>query len=99
MPRKSGTTKIERTIAKLPTGFAEDMGGADEAQLRQEILKAVDAIAETKAERDADDKLNGAKELVKELSGAYTDALTAQNAKIDYCKHLLAERGKEAAGA
>lgn len=102
MPRRNTTTSqtstTEKLLKRLPTGYAEDISGADEAALRQEILKAVDAIAETRAERERDDKLNGAKAMVKDLGAGYTEALKAQNAKIDYCKHVLTERGKEAAG-
>ena len=60
--------RLKRIIAQLPTGYAEDMSGADDAKYRQEILRAEDNLAETARERDADEKLAGAKELVKTLS-------------------------------
>jgi hypothetical protein len=98
MPRRTANTSpIDKLLHRLPTGYAEDIATADEAALRQEILKAVDALAETRAERERDEKLNGAKALVKDLGSGYADALKAQAAKIDYCKHLLTQRGKEAA--
>lgn len=99
MPRKSASkSAVDKIIPRLPTGYAEDLDGADEARLRQEILRAVDSTAEVKAEREADEKLNAAKDLVKDLNSGYAEALRAQSAKIDYCKHLLLLRGKDAAG-
>ena len=91
--------KLKRIIAQLPTGFAEDMSGADDAKLRQEILRAEDNLAETQREKDADEKLAGAKELVKDLSAAYADAAKAQKAKIAWCIHTLEQRGTTASKA
>jgi len=91
--------KLKRIIAQLPTGFAEDMSGVDDAKLRQEILRAEDNIAETQREKDADEKLAAAKELVKDLAGAYADAEKAQKAKIAWCLYTLEQRGTTASKA
>lgn len=85
---------INKVIAKLPSGYVDDAAGWDEKKLRDEIVKADAQTAETEREMKNDEKLTGAKDLVKDLSGAYNDAKKAQRAKVAYCLHLLAERGK-----
>lgn len=65
---------IEKVIRALPAGYADDAAGFDEDKLRDEILKASARIGEIEDERDADDKLNGAKDLVADLSAPYRDA-------------------------
>lgn len=85
---------ISKVLKALPTGYADDAAGWDEDRLRAEVLKASATVQEVERERDADDKLNGAKEIVSDLSVPYRDALKAQKAKIGYALHLLAEAGK-----
>lgn len=84
---------IEKIIKKLPVGFVEDATGMDEERLKAAIIEADSSIRDTERERDNDDKLKGAKELVKDISGPYRDAIGAQRAKVSYCLHLLEERG------
>ena len=80
-------TKIEKLIKKLPTGYADDVAGYDDVECENNIRT-------TENEREADSKLAGAKEIVKDLSGPYRDAVSAQRAKIAYLLHMLEERGK-----
>ena len=91
--------RLKRIIAQLPTGYAEDMSGVDDAKYRQEMLRAEDNLAETAREKDADEKLAGAKELVKTLSQGYADAEKAQRAKIAWCLYMLEQRGTTASKA
>lgn len=91
--------KLKRILAQLPTGFADDMAGADDAALRREILRAEDNLTETQREKEADEKLAGAKQIVKDLSQGYADAAKAQRAKIAWCIHSLEERGTTASKA
>ena len=85
---------IKKIVAKLPTGSAEDAAGMDGEQLRAEIIKAETALREVEMEMKADEKLAGAKEILKDISGAYSEAKRAQRAKIAYSLHLLDERGE-----
>jgi hypothetical protein len=89
---------IKKIIAKLPTGFVDDAMGMDGEQLRAEIIRAETALHEVDKGQKADEKLQGARELVKELVGAYNDAKRAQRAKISYVLHLLEERGELGTG-
>jgi len=90
---------IKKIIAKLPVGFAEDAAGMDGDQLRAEIIKAETSLRQVDQEMKADEKLTGAKELVKDFSGAYNEAKKAQRAKIAYALHVLEERGQLGVGA
>ena len=85
---------INKILKKLPTGYAEDVQGYSEEKLRQEIIQAESNIARLNAEQESDDKLNGAKELVKDLTEPYKAAKSAQRAKIDYVMIQLDEQGR-----
>lgn len=85
---------IDKLIKKLPTGFADDVAGFNEQQLKDAVLQSEANIRRVEQERDADEKLAGAKELLKDLNGPYRDAIGAQRAKIAYLMHTLEERGK-----
>ncbi len=85
---------IKKVIAKLPTGYAEDAAGMDGDKLRAEIIRAETALREVEIEQKADEKLQGAREIVKDIVGGYSDAKKAQRAKIAYSLHLLDERGE-----
>lgn len=85
---------IKKIIAKLPVGFAEDAAGMDGDALRAEIIRAETSIREVEREQGQDEKLQGAREIVKDIVGSYNDAKRAQRAKIAYSLHLLDERGE-----
>lgn len=89
---------IKKIIAKLPAGFVEDAAGMDGDGLRAEIIRAETSIREVEREMGNDDKLQGAREIVKDIVGAYNDAKRAQRAKIAYSLHLLEERGELGVG-
>ncbi len=85
---------IKKIIAKLPTGYAEDAAGMDGDRLRAEIIRAETSLREVEMEQKADEKLTGAREIVKDIVASYNDAKRAQRAKIAYSLHLLDERGE-----
>lgn len=85
---------IKKIIAKLPVGFVEDAAGMGDDALRAEIIRAETSIREVEREQGADEKLQGAREIVKDIMGGYNDAKRAQRAKIAYAMHLLEARGK-----
>lgn len=82
-------------LKKLPTGFVDEAGGMDTEQLNDCIVSAEGNIYTIDKEKESDSKLNAAKELAKDLGGAYRDARATQMAKIKYCLYLLEERGVE----
>ena len=89
---------IKKVIAKLPVGFLDDAAGMDGNRLRAEIIKAETSLREVANAQKNDDKLNGAREIVKDIVGGYNDAKKAQRAKIAYSLHLLEERGELGTG-
>jgi hypothetical protein len=83
-------TKYEK---KLPTGFKEDADSFDDERLKSTVLESESNIVTIDREMQQDAKLQGAKDLVKDLASSYRDAKSAQTAKIKYCLHLLESRG------
>ena len=89
---------IKKIIAKLPTGFVEDAAGPRQGRPARRHRARRGGIRETEREQGQDEKLAGAREIVKDLAGAYNDAKARQRAKIAYALHLLEERGESGVG-
>lgn len=89
---------IKKIIAKLPIGFVEDAAGMDGDGLRAAIVRAEELVREVEREQGQDEKLAGAREIVKDIMCGYNDAKRAQRAKIAYALHLLEERGESGVG-
>jgi len=78
---------------QLPTGFAEEADAMDEDDLKSLIVRSESNIYSIEHEKDEDVKLNAAKDLVKEMSAPYRDAIKTQMAKIKYALFLLEGKG------
>jgi hypothetical protein len=87
---------IKKVIAKLPSGFVDDAAAMSPDELRQCIVDATANMERIQSEQEADEKLTGAKELVRDYSAGYKEARAAQAAKVSYCHHRLAELGTPA---
>lgn len=85
---------IKKIIAKLPVGYVDEAAGYSPSKLKDEVLQAETNIKQIESDRTLDEKLAGAKELVKDLSAPYRDAIKAQRAKIAYVLLLLEEKGQ-----
>lgn len=83
----------DKLAKNLPTGFQDEANSLDEAGLKRVIIESEGNLSTIDKEKQADHKLTAAKELVKDLSGAYRDATKAQSAKIKYCIFLLENKG------
>jgi hypothetical protein len=79
---------------KLPQNWRDAAEGKSEDELEQEIIKAAKAINTTSHDMEEDDKLNALKNELKDIRGAYTDAIAAERAKIDYAIYVLCNRGR-----
>jgi len=84
--------KWYKVIEKLPE-FKDMADAASIDELKKIILQCEGHIYTIDQEKNADTKLNGAKELVKEYSEPYRDALKVQTAKIKYALFLLEGKG------
>lgn len=85
---------VTKVLKALGTGVREELEALAPTKLRDAIVGAEQAINEIEEEAGEDEKLAGAKELVRDLGAGYRDAKKAQRAKIAYALHLLDAQGK-----
>ena len=90
--------KLDKVMKALPTGWREEADAMSNEDLKAVIVTASATLTHTKATRDADEKLAGAKEIVKDIGGGYAEVLKAQQAKIDYSLYRLGELGDPSVG-
>jgi hypothetical protein len=81
-----------KVIQKIPE-FKDTADAASEEDLKKIIVSSEGNISTVEKEKEADVKLNAAKELVKEYGAGYREAVKAQSAKIKYALFLLEGKG------
>lgn len=86
--------KLKIALKKLGTGVRDELDKLSERGLRDAIIEAETSIREIVSEMEQDERLAGAKEIVKDLAGGYREAKQAQEAKVQYALHRLEEMGK-----
>jgi hypothetical protein len=84
--------KWSKVIEKLPE-FKDTADAASVDDLKKMIVTCEGNIYTIEQEKSEDVKLNGAKDLVKEYSEPYRDALKVQTAKIKYALFLMEGKG------
>lgn len=82
--------KILQTIPE----FKDIADAADTVELKKIIIQSEGNVSVIEREKTADMKINAAKEIVKEHSAPYRDALKVQMTKIKYALYLLEGRGE-----
>lgn len=85
----------DKFYKKLPDGFADNAKAMKDDDLKKVIIEAEGNIYTIDKEKDSCDKLNAAKDLVKEISEPWRDAKACQTAKIKYALWLLESRGMD----
>ena len=80
-------------LLKKMTDFKGVADAADSDELKKIIISSEGNISTVEKSKEEDVKINAAKEIIKDLGGAYRDALKAQMTKIKYCLFLLEGRG------
>ena len=85
---------LKKVLKILPVGFADEAGAMSEEELRSVIVQSETNLAEIERQKEADVKLTGAKEIVKDLGGGYAEATKAQRGKISFALHCLEALGK-----
>lgn len=83
--------KIESVKKVLSKSFVDNHENVDEDVASDLIVKAEQKIRLLKEERAADEKLAQARQIVKDLSSAYSSAQKYEQAKIDFLLDKLAE--------
>ncbi len=86
--------KWAKVLKDLPE-FKDIADAASTEDLKKIIVNCEGNIYTVEKEKSDDHKLNGAKELVKEYSAPYRDAIKAQTAKIKYALFLLEGKGED----
>jgi hypothetical protein len=82
-----------KDLKKLPDNWAESANSMKEDELKKVIVECEGNIYTIDQAKVEDHKLQGAKELSKELAAPYRDASSGQKAKIKYALWLLSGRG------
>lgn len=83
---------IIKVIKKLPPGYVDDVQALTVDEIKSRIIQVEKDLERIDTEREDDDKLQGAKELAKELAAPYRDATNAAKAKIKYLLHTMREK-------
>lgn len=86
--------KWNKILKELPE-FKETADASSVEDLKKMIVTCEGNIYTVDKEKENDTKLNGAKDLVKEYSAPYRDAVKVQTAKIKYALFLLESKGAE----
>jgi len=84
---------FKETTAKkaLNKSFVDNHENIDEDKAGQLIVLAEQKIKEVQEEKDADEKLTAAKQIVKDINSAYTSAIKYERAKISFLLEKIAE--------
>jgi hypothetical protein len=86
--------KYAKILKDLPE-FKDTADAASKDELKQIIVRSEGNIYTIEKEKEADAKLNGAKELIKEMSAPYKDSIKVQKAKAKYALFLLEQKGED----
>ncbi len=86
--------KWAKVLKDLPE-FKDMADAASVEDLKKMIITSEGNIYTIEKEKEQDVKLNAAKELVKEHSAPYRDAIKVQTAKIKYALFLLEGKGED----
>ena len=78
----------------LPPDFKEAAESMSDDDLNKVILECQEQLYNLNKEKENDPKLNAAKDLVKDLSGAYKDTAAPFISKLQYSLFTLDGRGK-----
>ena len=84
--------KYQKIIDKLPE-FKDTADSASIEDLKKMVVTFEGNIYTIEQEKKDDTKLNAAKELSKEYSVPYNEALKVQTAKVKYALYLLENKG------
>jgi hypothetical protein len=75
--------------------FKESADAAGVEDLKKIILTSEGNMFTINKAKDEDEKLNAAKEIIKDLSAPYKESLACQNCKIQYALFLLQGMGED----
>jgi len=79
------------TKKALSKSFVDNNENINEDFAGEQIVLAVQKVREIEQERDADEKLQAGKQIVKDINSAYTSAIKYERAKINFFLEKIAE--------
>ena len=83
----------KKFLKLLPDGFTDTINSYSNEEIKKLLVDFERSTGETERDMDNDEKLLGAKGLVKDLSSGYKDVLKVFRAKIKYLVFTLDDRG------
>ncbi len=86
------SSRIAKMTKKLSPGFLEDVVKMDAAAIKAAMVAAEKELQAIEETQEHDEKLNGAKDLLRDLSAPYREQKSISKAKIGYLVHMLKER-------
>ena len=86
--------KWAKVLKQIPE-FKDTADASSAADLKKIIVQSEGNIYTVQKEKAVDHVLLGAKDVIKERSGPYRDAIKVQNAKIQYALFLLEGKGED----
>lgn len=81
----------------LSDSFVANNKDITEEEAKNKLIQCQFAIKDINYEKENDDQLNAAKEIVKELNAGYSSAITHEKAKIEFLLEVI--QGKRLANA
>lgn len=75
----------------LNKSFVDNHENINEDAAGQLIVESTQKIREIEQEREADEKLTAAKQIVKDINSAYTSAIKYERAKINFLLEKISE--------
>jgi len=82
-----------KLLKKLSPEFVDAVNGLSDEEIKARILTCEGNLYEIASAKENDEKLNGAKEIVKDLGKPYSESKASENAKIQFCIFTLESRG------
>lgn len=79
------------TKKTLSKSFVDNHEDINEDAAGQLIVEATKKIKEIEQEREADEKLTAARQIVKDISSAYTSAIKYERAKVNFLLEKIQE--------
>lgn len=79
---------VKKTLSK---SFVDNHENISEDAAGELIVSSVQKIKEIEQEREADEKLQAAKQIVKDINSAYTSAIKYERAKVNFLLEKIQE--------
>ena len=86
--------KLKKKLEKTVPEFLDSVEGMGVEELKKQVMTCEKHIYEVDVGMENEEKLDAAKDIVKEFSAPYRETKTLQQNKIKYIMHLLQEKGQ-----